>query len=101
MSKKNQNEEESKTLTIAQQEVVAAEELQKLNITHIITAIAGVGEMYPTMFKYHTIDICDRTYSNIKPHFDECSDFIDNDFSSSFVCEKHCAFLRLNQISLS
>ena len=30
MSKKNQNEEESKALTIAQQEVVAAEELQKL-----------------------------------------------------------------------
>jgi hypothetical protein len=53
-------------------------ELQKLGITHIVSAILGVGVMYPDNFKYHIINISDRSHTLIKEYFDECSDFIEN-----------------------
>jgi hypothetical protein len=66
------------------------EELQKCGITHIVTVIVGVGKMYPHLFTYHVIDICDRTYTNIKLHFDNCSDFIDSAIKSEGKVLIHC-----------
>lgn len=66
------------------------EKLKQEGITHIVTAIAGVGEMYPDLFKYYIIDICDRKYSHIQTYFDESSDFIDNAITNGGKVLVHC-----------
>ena len=65
-------------------------ELKKNGITHIVTAIAGVGEMYPDEFKYFTADVCDRPHSEINKYFDECSEFIDSAITKGGKVLVHC-----------
>jgi len=53
------------------------DKLKEQGITHIVTLMPGVGEMYPKSFVYLPIDICDRTYVDIKTYFNNASEFID------------------------
>lgn len=66
------------------------EELKKNGITHIVTAIKGVGKMYPDDFEYYEVDIVDRNYSNISDYFDACSDFIDKAVNDEKKVLIHC-----------
>jgi hypothetical protein len=66
------------------------EKLKGLGITTIITVFAGVGEMYPHLFKYRIIDICDRKYVDISMHFDPTSDYIENSLKSNEKILVHC-----------
>jgi protein-tyrosine phosphatase len=66
------------------------EKLKDLGITHIITVFAGVGEMYPELFKYYTIDVCDRKYVDLTIQFDPCSEFIDEAIKSGGKVLVHC-----------
>jgi protein-tyrosine phosphatase len=66
------------------------EKLKDLGITHIVTAILGVDEMYPDLFKYHMVDICDRKYYDIKMHFNACSEFIEDAIQSGGKVLVHC-----------
>lgn len=66
------------------------EELKKVGITHIVTAIPGVCEMYPQEFKYYMVDVCDRSYSQINKYFDECSDFMDDAVNKNGKVLVHC-----------
>jgi protein tyrosine phosphatase len=66
------------------------DELKKMGITHIVTAIVGVKEMYPQDFKYYTVDVCDRPYSQINKYFDECADFIDDAVNKNGKVLVHC-----------
>lgn len=67
-----------------------SEKLKELGITHIVTAILGVDEMYPKLFKYHTVDICDRKYYDIKMHFNACSEFINDAIQNGGKVLVHC-----------
>jgi hypothetical protein len=66
------------------------EKLKDLGITHIVTVLAGVSEMYPDKFKYYTIDICDRKYADLTPYFDPCSEFIDEAIKNGGKVLVHC-----------
>lgn len=66
------------------------DKLKDMGITHIVTAISGVNEMYPDLFKYHTIDICDRKYYDIKKHFNSCAEFIDDAIKQNGKVLVHC-----------
>lgn len=66
------------------------DKLQNLGVTHIVTVLSGVGEMYPDKFKYLTIDICDRNYSDIKQYFENSNCFIDNAINNGGKVFVHC-----------
>jgi protein-tyrosine phosphatase len=66
------------------------EKLKELGITHIITVMAGVPEMYPESFKYYTIDVCDRKYVDLKPWFNPCSEFMDDAIKTNGKVLVHC-----------
>jgi hypothetical protein len=66
------------------------DKLKEFGITHIITVMAGVPEMYPNIFKYYTIDVCDRKYVDLKQWFNQCSEFIDNAIQNNGKVLVHC-----------
>jgi dual specificity protein phosphatase 1B len=66
------------------------EELKKNGITHIVTAISGVGKMYKEDFEYYEVDETDRPHSEIEKYFDECADFIDNAVNDGKKVLIHC-----------
>jgi len=66
------------------------EELLKLGITHIVTAVVGVGEMFPDDFKYQLVDICDTKTTFVYPYLDECVRFIDNAIENGGKAFVHC-----------
>jgi hypothetical protein len=66
------------------------EELHKLGITHIVTVITGVDEMFPSDFKYHLISIRDVPSTDIKMYFDDCVNFIDQSIIKGGKVFVHC-----------
>jgi protein-tyrosine phosphatase len=66
------------------------QKLKEIGITHIITALTGVNEMYPDLFKYYTIDICDRKYYDIKTNFTPCAEFINDALKDGGKVLVHC-----------
>ena len=67
------------------------EELNNLNITHIITAILGVKPQFPNSnFIYKNLNIRDTEWENIYPYLDECVDFIDDALSNGGKVFVHC-----------
>jgi len=66
------------------------DKLLEYGITHVVTVIVGVGEMYPNTFKYHVIDICDRTYTEIKKYFNDSVQFIDDAINNGGSVLVHC-----------
>ena len=53
-----------------------AEELKSLGITHVVSAILGIGEMWPEHFKYHIVHVRDVDWEMIGEHFHATADFI-------------------------
>jgi protein tyrosine phosphatase (PTP) superfamily phosphohydrolase (DUF442 family) len=64
--------------------------LHENGITHIVSIIPGVTAMYPNEFKYHTIDVVDRPYSNIEAHFADSVEFMDNAIKNGGKVLVHC-----------
>lgn len=51
-------------------------------ITHIVVAASGLKENYPNDFKYIKFELLDFKTQNIKQHFIEAGEFIDNAISN-------------------
>ena len=66
------------------------EELTKLGITHIVTVIVGVDEMFPDKFKYKLVDVCDNSTTDLYKYFDDCSKFIDEAIKGGGKVYIHC-----------
>ena len=66
------------------------DELIKLGITHVVTAIVGVPEMFPENFKYKLVDVCDNTSTDLYKYFDDCSQFIDEAIKNGGKVYVHC-----------
>ncbi|XP_061345511.1 dual specificity protein phosphatase 1-like isoform X2 [Gastrolobium bilobum] len=50
--------------------------LKNLNVTHILTVAGKLEPAHPGDFVYKIIDVADREDVNLKQHFSECFDFI-------------------------
>lgn len=68
------------------------DKLKEQGITHIVTLMPGVGEMYPKSFTYLPIDICDRTYVDIKTYFNKGAEFIDKAIKGGGKVLVHCHY---------
>ncbi|XP_056174959.1 dual specificity protein phosphatase 1-like isoform X1 [Syzygium oleosum] len=53
------------------------DDLKRLNVTHILTVASTLKPAYPDDFVYKVIAVGDREDTNIREHFDECFEFID------------------------
>ena len=65
-------------------------ELEKLGITHVLTAIIGVSPMFPDDFTYKNIAVNDHEWVEIDDYFDECIDFIDQAIEGGGKVFVHC-----------
>lgn len=70
------------------------EQLLKLGITHVVTVLSGVGEMYPDYLNYKTIDACDRHWDSnrLYNNFDETSKFISDAINKGGKVYVHCMY---------
>lgn len=67
-----------------------AGELEKLGITHIVTAILGVGPIFPDKFTYINIPLRDIPTENINAHFKKSNEFIKNAIDGGGKVFIHC-----------
>lgn len=65
-------------------------ELKKLRITHIVQAILGARQPFPTEFEYLYVPLQDTTYQHIVKHFDECNKFIHDAIKKDGNVLVHC-----------
>ncbi|XP_050131881.1 dual specificity protein phosphatase 1-like isoform X6 [Malus sylvestris] len=66
------------------------EELKNLNITHILTVANSLAPAYPNDFVYKVINVADRVCTDLKQHFDECIEYIDEAKRSGGGVLVHC-----------
>lgn len=68
------------------------EKLQQLGITHVVTVLSGVSEMYPNHLIYKTLDICDRDWDShrIYESFDMTNTFIKKAINDGGRVYVHC-----------
>mmetsp|Transcript_44183 Transcript_44183/g.32156 ORF Transcript_44183/g.32156 Transcript_44183/m.32156 type:complete len:125 (+) Transcript_44183:55-429(+) len=67
------------------------EELQKRNITHIVTVSANLTPKFPDFFEYLVVPIDDRDSEDAKVHFKKAIDFIDKALADEGAVLIHCA----------
>lgn len=65
-------------------------DLKKIGVTHILTAVTGIVPAYPTDFEYKTVDLCDTITTNIQKYFNLCNQFIDYAITNQGVVFIHC-----------
>lgn len=65
--------------------------LKDEGITHILTLVIGVNEIYPEDFKYKIIELMDCKTENISQYFDECIKFIDECINNNGKILIHCS----------
>lgn len=56
--------------------------MKEQGITHILSTMNGLYEIYPTEFKYKIIHLNDDKWVNIGDYFDEANEFIDQALSN-------------------
>lgn len=66
------------------------EELKKLGITHIITAVLGVGPQFPNSFKYLCVPVRDVESEDIQSHLTSTTTFINNVLKENGKVLIHC-----------
>ena len=66
------------------------DELKKLGITHILTAILGVQPQFPQDFIYKTVPVRDVESENIQKHLKETTEFIKDAVESGGKVYVHC-----------
>jgi len=67
-----------------------SKELQKRNITHVVTCTVGVAPPYPEHFRYMHLQILDCAAESIHEHFAETSAFISKAIESGGTVLVHC-----------
>jgi protein-tyrosine phosphatase len=65
--------------------------LKEEGITHILTLVVGVSEIYPEDFKYKIIELMDHKKENISQYFNECINFIDECSNNNGKILIHCS----------
>ncbi|CAL2227333.1 hypothetical protein PRUPE_1G151900 [Prunus persica] len=76
------------------------EELKNLNITHILTVANSFEPSYPNDFVYKIINVADRVSTDLKQHFDECIDYIDEAKRSGGGVLVHCFVGRSRSVTI-
>jgi len=64
--------------------------IDKLNIKTILTVGSGMPPLYPLRYKYKVVKIFDHETANLKQHFEECIEFVDQERENGSVLV-HCA----------
>lgn len=70
------------------------ETLQKKNITHVISVLAGYEPPFPNDLNYFVINTLDSQSSDLFKVFDDCAEFITDAFSENGNVLIHCAYGR-------
>ena len=65
-------------------------ELQKLGITHVLTAVLGVSPIFPNDFTYKNVPIRDIPGENIDTYFCQSNEFISKAIQSGGKVFVHC-----------
>ncbi|KAM0985125.1 hypothetical protein ACFX13_012658 [Malus domestica] len=76
------------------------DELKNLNITHILTVANSLAPAYPNDFVYKVINVPDRVCTDLKQHFDECIDYIDEATRSGGGVLVHCFVGRSRSVTI-
>ncbi|OWM69847.1 dual specificity protein phosphatase 1-like [Punica granatum] len=76
------------------------DEVKRLNITHILVVAKSIGPAYPTEFVYKVIEVTDKEDVNIRQHFDECCEFINEAKSQGGGVLVHCFMGRSRSVSV-
>lgn len=66
------------------------QELKALGITHIVTAVLGVGPQFPDDFQYLCVPIRDINSEDIKAHLDTTTEFINQAVRGGGKVLVHC-----------
>ncbi|KAK9931320.1 hypothetical protein M0R45_018598 [Rubus argutus] len=53
------------------------EELKNCNVTHILTVANSLPPQYPNDFVYKVLNVADTKCTDLKQHFDECFNYIE------------------------
>ncbi|KAG0479761.1 hypothetical protein HPP92_010619 [Vanilla planifolia] len=64
--------------------------LKRLNITHVLIVAKSLEPAFPNDFVYKKIEVLDTADTNIKEHFDECFDFIEESRQKGGGVLVHC-----------
>lgn len=64
--------------------------LKELGITHIITAVLGVGPQFPASFEYLCVPVRDVHSEDIQSHLSDTTTFINNALKSNGKVLVHC-----------
>ncbi|KAM1086862.1 hypothetical protein EV1_012484 [Malus domestica] len=76
------------------------DELKNLNITHILTVANSLAPAYPNDFVYKVINVPDRVCTDLKQHFDECINYIDEATRSGGGVLVHCFVGRSRSVTI-
>nr|AFK39190.1 unknown [Medicago truncatula] len=74
--------------------------LKNVNVTHILTVAGKLTPAHPADFVYKVIDVADKEDTNLKQHFEECFDFIDEAKSNGGSVLVHCYAGRSRSVTI-
>lgn len=64
--------------------------LKELGINNVITAISGMSEIYPEEFNYMLVDVLDIQQQDMRPMFDNTTQFIKDSLKNGGKVYIHC-----------
>lgn len=64
--------------------------LKELGVTHVVTAISGMRQIYPDEFDYHLVDVLDIKKENLLPVFEKVCQFMDKALEDGGKVYVHC-----------
>jgi protein-tyrosine phosphatase len=74
--------------------------LTKNGITHVISALSGLPELYPKSYEYKTLDLLDNKFQDIYHEFNETNKFIDNSIKNDGKVYVHCMAGRSRSVTI-
>ncbi|XP_077248101.1 dual specificity protein phosphatase 1-like isoform X2 [Tasmannia lanceolata] len=74
--------------------------LKSLNVTHILTVAKSLDPAYPNDFIYKKIEVFDTPDTNLKQHFDECFNFIEEGKQNGGGVLVHCFAGRSRSVTI-
>ncbi|XP_061990956.1 dual specificity protein phosphatase 1B-like [Rosa rugosa] len=76
------------------------DELKKLNVTHILTVANSLPPTYPNDFVYKVLNVTDTECTNLRQHFDECYNYIEEAKGSGGGVLVHCFVGRSRSVTI-
>ena len=74
--------------------------LNRHRITHVISALSGLPELYPESYDYKTLDLLDNKYQDIYHEFNETNKFIDTALKNDGRVYVHCMAGRSRSVTI-